>query len=220
VRDTGIGIPADRLDAIFNVFEQAESMINRRFGGTGLGLAISRSLCDLMGHRLEVASVEGQGTTMAVRLGVGQMRSRMRTPTAMPAIVRGTSAPTVATEPAPLVLVVDDDVDARVLLGGLLDEAGCRAVGAATGVEGLRLARELRPAIIFLDLLLPKISGYDVLRILQADDALRSTPVVIVSSIGTESRAALAGAAAILDKPVERSQLFDLLRRWLPAVAR
>jgi PAS domain S-box-containing protein len=220
VRDTGIGIPADRLDAIFNVFEQAESMINRRFGGTGLGLAISRSLCDLMGHRLEVASVEGQGTTMAVRLGVGRVRSRMRTPTAMPAIVRGSNAPAVATQPAPLVLVVDDDVDARVLLGGLLDEAGCRAVGAATGVEGLRLARELRPAIIFLDLLLPKISGYDVLRILQADDALRGTPVVIVSSIGTESRNALSGAAAILDKPVDRDQLFDVLHRWLPAVTR
>jgi CheY-like chemotaxis protein len=136
----------------------------------------------------------------------------------MPAIVRGTGAATVASEPAPLVLVVDDDVDARVLLGGLLDEAGCRAVGAATGVEGLRLARELRPAIIFLDLLLPRISGYDVLRILQADDALRGTPVVIVSSIGTESRNALSGAAAILDKPVDRGQLFELLRRWLPAV--
>jgi PAS domain S-box-containing protein len=218
VRDTGIGIPADRLDAIFNVFEQAESMINRRFGGTGLGLAISRSLCDLMGHRLEVASVEGQGTTMAVRLGTGRMRSRMRTPTAMPAIVRGTGAP-VATEPAPLVLVVDDDVDARVLLGGLLDEAGCRAVGAATGVEGLRLARELRPAVIFLDLLLPKISGYDVLRILQADDMLRDTPVVVISSVGTESRNVLTGAAAILDKPVDRGQLFEVLRRWLPVVA-
>jgi CheY-like chemotaxis protein len=85
-------------------------------------------------------------------------------------------------------------------------------------VEGLRLARELRPAIIFLDLLLPRISGYDVLRILLADEALRDTPVVIVSSVGTESRNALAGAAAILDKPVERGQLFDVLRRWLPAL--
>jgi PAS domain S-box-containing protein len=219
VRDTGIGIPPDRLDAIFNVFEQAESMINRRFGGTGLGLAISRSLCDLMGHRLEVASVEGQGTTMAVRLGIGQTRSRMRTPTAMPAIVRGTIAQSAEAEPAPLVLVVDDDVDARVLLGALLDEAGCRAVGAATGVEGLRLARELRPSVIFLDLLLPRISGYDVLRILQADERLRDTPVVIVSSVGTESRSALAGAAAILDKPVDRGKLFDVLRRFLPVVA-
>jgi PAS domain S-box-containing protein len=220
VRDTGIGIPPDRLDAIFNVFEQAESMINRRYGGTGLGLAISRSLCDLLGHRLEVASVEGQGTTMVVRLGVGQTRSRMRTPAAPPAIVRGAASPGQAPDLNPLVLVVDDDVDSRVLLGDLLDEAGCRAVSAATGVEGLRLARELRPALIILDLLLPRISGYDVLRILQADEMLRDTPVVIVSAVGTESRNALRGAAAILDKPVDRSQLLDVLRRCLPTVAR
>jgi CheY-like chemotaxis protein len=217
VRDTGIGIPSDRLDAIFNVFEQAESMITRRFGGTGLGLAISRSLCDLMGHRLEVASVEGEGTTMLIRLGDGLSRSRMRTPSALPAQLRGPGAPMVLSAPH-IVLVVDDDVDARVLLGTLLDEAGCRAVSAATGVEALRLARELRPAIIFLDLLLPKISGYDVMRILQGDDALRRTPVVIVSAVGTESRNALTGAAAILDKPVDRDALLEVLRTLLATV--
>ena len=111
-----------------------------------------------------------------------------------------------------VVLVIDDSVDARVLLGNLLDEAGCRAVGAATGVEGLRLARELHPAVIFLDLLLPKISGYDVLRILQSDESLRATPVVVVSVIGSDSRNALTGACAILDKPVDRAALFDVLR--------
>ncbi len=217
VRDTGIGIPADRLDAIFNVFEQAESMITRRFGGTGLGLAISRSLCELMGHHLEVASIEGKGTTMLIRLGDGAARSRMRTPSALPVQLRRSGAPATPASPASpqLVLVVDDDVDARVLLGNLLDEAGCRAVGASSGVEALRLARELRPAVIFLDLLLPKISGYDVLRILKSDDALRDTPVVVVSAVGTESRSALSGAAAILDKPVERDALFEVLRALL-----
>jgi CheY-like chemotaxis protein len=218
VRDTGIGIPPDRLDAIFNVFEQAESMITRRFGGTGLGLAISRSLCDLMGHHLEVSSAEGEGTTMSIRLHEGTSRSRMRTPSAMPAERSGSGAPPPAAQH--LVLVVDDDVDARVLLGSLLDEVGCRAVSAATGVEGLRLARELRPAIIFLDLLLPKISGYDVLRILQGDDVLRDTPVVVVSAVGTESRSALTGAAAILDKPVDRDALHGVLRTLLVKVPR
>jgi CheY-like chemotaxis protein len=142
----------------------------------------------------------------------------MRTPSAMPAEVRGGGRPLAG--PQHIALVVDDDVDARVLLGGLLDEAGCRAVSAATGVEALRLARELRPAIIFLDLLLPRISGYDVLRILQSDEALRGTPVVIVSAVGTESRNALAGAAAILDKPVDRDALHAVLRKLLTTVPR
>ena len=87
VRDTGIGIPADRLDAIFNVFEQAEVDDRARYGGTGLGLAISRSLCELMGHHLDVQSVEGTGTTMTVVLG-GRVRrmSRLRTPSERGAI--------------------------------------------------------------------------------------------------------------------------------------
>jgi CheY-like chemotaxis protein len=74
-------------------------------------------------------------------------------------------------------------------------------------------------ALIFLDLRLPRISGFDVLRILQADPALRDTPVVIASVVGTESRSALAGAAAILDKPLDRALVFDVVRRFLPASA-
>jgi CheY-like chemotaxis protein len=117
------------------------------------------------------------------------------------------------------VLIVDDDADARVLLAQLLEEAACRVVIASTGVEALRLAREVHPALIFLDLRLPRISGFDVLRILQADPALRDTPVVIASVVGTESRSALAGAAAILDKPLDRALVFDVVRRFLPASA-
>ena len=220
VRDTGIGIPEHRLDAIFNVFEQAESMTARRYGGTGLGLAISRSLCDLMGHRLEVDSVEGEGTTMLIRLGDPPRSSRLSLPMGMPAIV--------ATEPSPpssrarddagvpLILVVDDDPDARLLLGQLIEDAGCRVATADSGIEALRLARVLLPDMIFLDLRLPKISGFDVFRILKTDDALKDTPVVIVSVVGSESRPGLVGAAAILDKPIGRQQVVDVIQRWLP----
>ncbi|HEX9484822.1 MAG TPA: ATP-binding protein, partial [Gemmatimonadaceae bacterium] len=216
VRDTGIGIPAHRLAAIFNVFEQAESSTSRRFGGTGLGLAISRSLCQLMGHHLEVESTEGKGTTMRIRLGVPSRSWRRATPAASPSV---SSRPSLAIEAAPLALVVDDDMDARVLLGHILEDAGCRVEHAATGIEGLRMTRELRPAIIFLDLRLPQISGFDVFRILQEDEALKAIPVVIVSVVATESRGALQGAVAYVDKPVSREQVADLVRRWLPAAA-
>ena len=223
VRDTGIGIPQHRLDAIFNVFEQAESMTARRFGGTGLGLAISRSLCDLMGHRLDVESVEGAGTTMSIRLGDPPRSTRRNTPIGMPAITMEPpprSVRTTASAPPPLILVVDDDPDARLLLGQLIEEAGCRVVQASTGVEALRIARELLPAMIFLDLRLPKISGFDVFRILQADEVLRRTPVVIASVVGSESRNVLPGAAAVLDKPISREQVFDVIRRWVPSTIR
>ena len=224
VRDTGIGIPSDRLEAIFNVFEQAESMTARRFGGTGLGLAISRSLCELMGHRLEVQSVAGEGTAMLIQLGDPPPTSRRSTPMGLPVIVEQHVAQGGSLRDAvsgtPLILVVDDDPDARLLLGGLIEDAGCRVATADSGIEALRLARELLPDMIFLDLRLPKISGYDVFRILRADEALRDTPVVIVSVVGSESRPGLSGAAAILDKPVGRQQVIEVIRRWLPQTAR
>lgn len=218
VRDTGIGIPKDRLDAIFNVFEQAESVTSRRFGGTGLGLAISRSLCELMGHRLEVESVEGVGTTMTIRLGTAPRTSRRSLP-GIPAIADPAPvAPVVRTEnpDSPLVLVVDGDEDSALLLSQHLEEAGCRIARADSGVDALRMARDLLPDMIFLDLRLPKISGFDVFRILKSDDMLKDTPVVITSVAGSESRPGLAGAAAICDKPISREQAVDLVRLWMP----
>ena len=218
VRDTGIGIPQDRLDAIFNVFEQAESVTSRRFGGTGLGLAISRSLCELMGHRLEVESVEGVGTTMLIRLGTAPRTSRRSLP-GIPAIPDPQLPPADArgaNPEAPLVLVVDEDEDTALLLGQSLEEAGCRVAKADSGVDALRMARDLLPDLIFLDLRLPKISGFDVFRILKADDMLKDTPVVITSVAGSEARPGLAGAAAILDKPISRQQAIDLVRLWMP----
>ncbi len=219
VRDTGIGIPKARLDAIFNVFEQAETMTSRRFGGTGLGLAIARSLCELMGHRLEVDSVENAGTTMTIRLGDGASSSRTSLPRGMPAVpARGTAQrhddDNVV---SPLILIVDDEADATLLLEEIVEESGCRSAHASTGIEALRMARELLPALIFLDLRLPKISGFDVFRILQTDENLKGTPVVIASVVGTESRSALAGAAVILDKPLDREKVLDAIRRWVPA---
>jgi two-component system sensor histidine kinase/response regulator len=221
VRDTGIGIPQDRLDAIFNVFEQAESMTSRRFGGTGLGLAISRSLCELMGHRLEVESVEGEGTTMLIQLGVAPRTARRSIPgiAAIPEPRPVTPESREENPEAPLVLIVDEDEDTALLLGQSLEEAGCRVARADSGVDALRMARDLLPDMIFLDLRLPKISGFDVFRILKSDDTLKDTPVVITSVAGSEARPGLAGAAAILDKPISRQQAIDLVRLWMPRTA-
>jgi CheY-like chemotaxis protein len=126
---------------------------------------------------------------------------------------RGDSGP-------PIILVVDDDPDARLLLGQLIEDVGCRVVEAASGVEGLRMARELLPAMIFLDLRLPKISGFDVFRILQTDETLKHTPVVIASVVGSESRSVLIGAAAVLDKPLSKEQVIDVIHRFLPSTTR
>ena len=125
VEDTGIGIPADRLDAVFEPFQQADGSTARRFGGTGLGLAISRSLLLRMGHAIAVRSEEGRGTRFTITFG----RQAARAPTApVPA-----PAPAAEAAPGPLVSVVGASPDARIVLRALLEELGYR-VEVATGL--------------------------------------------------------------------------------------
>jgi len=221
VRDTGVGIPPDRLTAIFQAFEQADSGTARRFGGTGLGLTISRSLCMLMGHRLEVASEPGVGSTFSVLLAAEQEYAPG--PADERADDRAHPQPEVQNDPdfrGRTVLVIDDEADARTLLTHDLEELGCRAVHASSGSRGLRLARELRPDLITLDLLMPGVNGWEILRALKADPGLEDIPVVIVSVLATEARASLRGAVDLIEKPFELAQLRRVLGRHLPAESR
>ncbi|MBD0320869.1 MAG: response regulator, partial [Gemmatimonadetes bacterium] len=217
VADTGIGIPEDRLAAIFQPFEQAELGTTRRYGGTGLGLAISTSLCELMGYRLEVRSEHGRGSVFSIVLAPHAPQPR-EVPEAQP--FASPAAERVRVEEGAdfggrLVLVIDDEADSRILLAHHAEELGCRTVTAASGEEGLRMARELRPDLITLDLLMPGMNGWNTLRELQADAELRHIPVVVVSVVAGENRRELDGAAELVDKPVARGSLLSALRRAL-----
>jgi PAS domain S-box-containing protein len=226
VADTGVGIPHDRLTAIFQPFEQAEVGTARRFGGTGLGLAISASLCELMGYRLQVRSEVGVGSVFSVILAPHAPQPELAPSLVAPAVAVAHAAPAEPVEASfldeaaadfggRLVLVIDDEADSRILLAHHTEEMGCRTVTAASGEEGLRLARELRPDLITLDLLMPGMNGWNTLRELQADAELRHIPVVVVSVLAGESRRDLDGAAELVDKPVGRGPLLAALRRAL-----
>jgi CheY-like chemotaxis protein len=211
VQDTGIGIATDRREAIFEAFQQADNTTERRFGGTGLGLTISRSLVKLLGYRIEVHSVPGEGSTFSVHLRPAGARVDGRR--AAPA-VRAGNAGTASLE-GRVVLVIDDEPDARIMLRQYIEDAGATALAAASGREGLDLARTHRPDLVTLDLKLPDLDGAEVLRQLKADPLLCTIPVVVVSILGRERRSALAGAVEVLDKPVTGEILVDALRRHL-----
>ncbi|CAA9340547.1 MAG: diguanylate cyclase/phosphodiesterase (GGDEF & EAL domains) with PAS/PAC sensor(s) [uncultured Gemmatimonadetes bacterium] len=218
VADTGVGIPRDRLSAIFLPFEQAELGTTRRYGGTGLGLAISTSLCDLMGYRLQVRSEEGEGSVFSIILAPNAIPAE-EAPAPRAALAAPSPLPARVDEGADfggrLVLVIDDEADSRILLTHHAEEFGCRTVTAASGEEGLRMARELRPDLITLDLLMPGMNGWNTLRELRADAELRHIPVVVVSMLAEESRRDLEGADELVDKPVGRSTFLSALRRAL-----
>ena len=223
VRDTGIGIPGEKLGLIFEAFQQAEAGTARKYGGTGLGLSISQALCQLMGYRIEVTSEVGHGSTFSVVLapGVGGITAGLA-----PAVVRTVPAP-APSRAAPaiprtadlagkLVLIIDDELDSRTLLTHLIEEFGCQVIAAASGEQGLRMAREFQPDIITVDLLMPRLDGWDVMRAMKADPLLRDIPVVVVSVIASENRGRIFGAVDVLQKPVVREDVLAVLERNLP----
>jgi PAS domain S-box-containing protein len=207
VRDTGIGMTPEQLARLFEAFAQAEASTASRYGGTGLGLAISRRFCEMLGGTLTVASEPGAGSVFTVRLpGVTAH------PTGAPPADAGVPA-AEGRGAAGTVLVVDDDPAARGLIGRILARDGFRVVEAEDGATGLRLARDLRPDVITLDILMPGLDGWDVLAALKADAALAPIPVVVVTIVDDRNAGFALGAVDFLQKPVERGHLLDALRR-------
>jgi CheY-like chemotaxis protein len=214
--DTGIGIPKERLESIFEAFRQAENSTTRQFGGTGLGLTISRSLAQAMGFDVTVVSEVGKGSTFSIvftapAASAGATRLHL-------AELRSSGAvllpPPHADEEVPfLVLVIDDESDARSILRQSFEDLGCAVVTAASVDEGMVLARTVSPSMITMDLMMPRKNGWDALRELQADPVLCHIPVVVVSAVASEGKVQVFGALDYLDKPVTREKLAQMLRR-------
>jgi signal transduction histidine kinase/CheY-like chemotaxis protein len=212
VSDTGIGMTPDETSRLFQEFTQVGVATSKTYGGTGLGLALSRRLCRMMGGDISVKSEVGRGSTFEIRL---------------PASVGGTPARAVPSDTgehptsAGTVLVIDDEKSVRELVQRHLVKDGFRVVQASSGEEGIRLAREIRPDAITLDVLMPGMDGWAVLVALKADPDVRDTPVVMMTIVDDRNLGYALGAADYLVKPIERERLLAALepyRRDLPVL--
>ena len=213
VADTGIGMTPEQTARLFQAFSQADASTTRRYGGTGLGLAISQKFCQLMGGAITVASAPGQGTTFTARLPaiVGDIK-----PEHLPRDPEERLQPGApdSFDGAPLVLVVDDDPTVHDLMRKFLSKEGLRIVVATNGVEGLRLAKELHPAVITLDVLMPGMDGWAVLGALKADPDLTDIPIIMLSITDEKQMGYALGAADYLTKPIDWDRLADILRKY------
>lgn len=232
VRDSGIGIPSDQQQVIFEAFRQADGTTNRRYGGTGLGLSISRDLAQLLGGSIEVSSQPGQGSTFTLILPE-QFNAALLVETPQPQVARPlplvqpVSMPVAAVTPAMerpapafaddrehlserggrCVLVVEDEARFAQILFDLAHELGYACLVAFGADEGLELARQFRPDAILLDMRLPDGSGLGVLQRLKDDASTRHIPVHVIS-VEDQSEAALhLGAVGYAFKPTTREQL-------------
>ena len=206
VADTGIGLTPEQQRRLFQSFSQADPSTSRKYGGTGLGLVISRRFAQMMGGDIQLQSEFGRGSVFTVRL------PRVAGP-ARPAPGHA-AAPPDSPAAAPLVLVVDDDNATRELITRGLQKEGFRILAATSGDEAIRLAREKRPDAISLDVLMPGMDGWTVLRALKGDPLTAGIPVVMVSMLDDRDIGYALGAADYLTKPFDREKLVVALRRF------
>ena len=220
VTDTGIGLSPEQIVKLFQDFTQADASTTRKFGGTGLGLVLTRRFCQMMGGDVTVRSVSGEGSVFTIRLPavVGEVKPEEIVESADAVIASLHEWAGDGAEPLPsagsCVLVIDDDPTQRDLIRRFLRKEGFSVYTAARGEEGLRLARQLRPVAITLDVMMPGMDGWSVLLALKADRELRDIPVIMLTMVDDPDRGFALGAADIATKPVDRARLSEILRKY------
>ena len=204
IADTGIGMTHEQVGKLFERFTQADASTTRRFGGTGLGLAITRAFAEMLGGAIAVESRDGEGTTFTLTL---------------PARFRGAEAEQAETvrNGRVTILVVDDDAATRDLLARFLEREGFAVAVAEDGRRGLELARSLRPRAVLLDVTMPQMDGWAVLRAIRADTEIGATPIVMVSILDEQHLAFSLGATDYLQKPIDWVSLRQIVERFQPA---
>jgi PAS domain S-box-containing protein len=219
VADTGIGLSPEQIVKLFQDFTQADPSTTRKFGGTGLGLALTRRFCQIMGGDVTVHSLPGKGSVFTIKLPavVSEVKPEAAAEIAGAQVV-GASPDGDGTErfasTESCVLVIDDDPVQRDLLDRFLSKEGFCVRAAAGGDAGLRLARQLRPVAITLDVMMPDMDGWSVLAALKADAALCDIPVIMLTMVDDPERGFTLGAADYATKPVDCARLSHILKKY------
>ncbi|MDM8566125.1 response regulator [Candidatus Halobeggiatoa sp. HSG11] len=208
VKDCGIGMNTKQKKNLFNIFTQADSSTTRKYDGTGLGLAITNHFVRMMGGMINVESELGKGSTFTIRLPAKVTLIQPENDENYP------SEDMAVLGDGGTILVIDDELEVRKVLHNYLTKQGYRVEMAESGEEGLQLAEKILPDVIILDVMMPKMDGWEVLSYLKSNKELASIPVIILSLMEDKSVAYSLGASDYLIKPITREQLSTVLQKY------
>ena len=213
VSDTGIGMSDEQMSRLFNSFVQADSSTTRKYGGTGLGLTISKQLAKLMGGDVVVNSELGKGTTftatfLADFIGASESVKNLNKETG--SLIENVIS--LENSSGKTILIIDDDPTVSELMKRQLSKEGYQVIIAPNGKDGIRLARQLKPDAITLDILMPEMDGWSVLRTLKADPEVSNIPVIMASILDEKNKGFSLGAADFLSKPIQKEYLMKSIR--------
>jgi CheY-like chemotaxis protein len=239
VKDTGIGIPEDKLQTVFEAFQQADGSTRRKYGGTGLGLSISRELAKLLGGEILLVSKEGEGSTFSLSIPIHYQKKEVKQQPAIvteiqqPEIVKTEKNYTTDIIPKPVaddrdnieegdksILIIEDDTAFAKSLLDYTRTKGYKGLVSVRGDEGIELAKKFRPLGILLDVQLPVKSGWEVMEELKSDKNTRHIPVHMMSSHEVKTRSLTKGAVDFINKPVAFEKLGEMFSRIEEALSK
>ncbi len=220
IEDTGVGIPEDKLDSIFDPFVQADCSVTREFGGTGLGLAICRRIVEALGGTLSVESEPGRGSVFQVEIPVGPLNPASFAQGGLADAIAAQSSeqPSGASSLAPMnVLLVEDGETNRRLIQVILGEAGVDVAVAVNGKQGVEKAQQSHFDAILMDMQMPVMDGYQASRRIREHGL--TIPIVALTAHamkGDREKCLQAGCTDYLTKPIRTQELLECLRRIVP----
>ncbi len=226
VEDSGIGLTEEQASKLFVAFQQADSSTTRKYGGTGLGLAISRSFLTMMGGDIRVQSELGKGSVFTIRIPVqirlhaGDVPMELSASTTEELAQLRTNQPSIQPlserrKRTSRVLVIDDDPQGCDIPRRFLEKDGFEVLCAVDGIDGIEKVRQYRPDVVMLDVMIPGMSGWQVLSYIKKQPQLRHIPVIMLTMIDEKRTAFAMGATDYLIKPVERTQMVRTVNRCL-----